>query len=107
MACRGSRPDFTRWARVTERGFLSLAVPRRKMRSTDLQMRKTRYEIYRAKSQECKAAAAQFSNPVEKARWLKLSDQWAKMAEKAKSAPKKRAWVSRVRNKTTATLLHT
>ena len=49
----------------------------------------TRFELYRAKSEQCKTAADR-SDPAERDRWLKLSKQWADMTKETKSEGKKR-----------------
>jgi hypothetical protein len=45
---------------------------------------RTRVEIYRAKADLCRQAAAPLNDGPEKNRWLVLAHQWSEMAERAK-----------------------
>jgi hypothetical protein len=42
---------------------------------------------FRKNAAECRALADGTSNPQEKAQWLKLADEWLRMAQSAHSRP--------------------
>jgi hypothetical protein len=44
-------------------------------------------EEYRRNADECHSLARQTKNPQEKAQWLKLADQWTRMADAAHVRP--------------------
>jgi len=44
-------------------------------------MRPTRVELYRAKAELCRQQAVLPQNAAQKDRWLKLAEQWSKLAD--------------------------
>jgi hypothetical protein len=66
-------------------------------------MRRSRMEMYRRKAEACRHQAALPQNASQKDRWLKLADDWSRLADTAK---KDRSRTARTKKREVSSPVH-